>query len=201
VKLNLGVAQARGTLCLKMDDDDWYGPAFLESMVAELSGASRVRCYPTVAYVSPCLLFDLARWEVRESDEGHLAGGTLLFARDDWEEQPFRPLPRAVDFWFVIDQILAQRAILHTHAITTFLQIRHHGDHLWTYRLDDQVVEEHLQERPLFPGGPEALLPEWVLSIYRRRHEELLGQTASRPPAAPIASAGRPLCPLGAAPS
>src|SRR4051794_28154272 len=33
-KINLGLRQAAGPLCLKMDDDDWYAPDFLNTLVA-----------------------------------------------------------------------------------------------------------------------------------------------------------------------
>src|SRR4051794_29626556 len=39
-KLNAGLEQASGPLCLKMDDDDWYGPLFLKTMVEALIRAS-----------------------------------------------------------------------------------------------------------------------------------------------------------------
>ena len=35
-KLNLGCDAARGMLCQKMDDDDWYGPGFESAMVQAL---------------------------------------------------------------------------------------------------------------------------------------------------------------------
>src|SRR5882724_5904430 len=33
-KLNLGAAEARGSLCQNFDDDDWYAPRFLARMVS-----------------------------------------------------------------------------------------------------------------------------------------------------------------------
>ena len=62
-KLNTGIAAARGRLIQKMDDDDWYGPGFLAAMVAALAERWHVACRPTLAFLSPFLFFDLARWE------------------------------------------------------------------------------------------------------------------------------------------
>ena len=70
-KLNRGASQARGWLCQKMDDDDWYGPDFLRTMVDALLDSWRVACRPTVAFVAPFLFFDLARWEVSAGDRLH----------------------------------------------------------------------------------------------------------------------------------
>src|SRR2546423_12785563 len=43
-KLNRGVSAARGPLCQKMDDDDWYAPRFLETMVSALRDNARLVC-------------------------------------------------------------------------------------------------------------------------------------------------------------
>lgn len=196
-KMNVGVKAARGPLCLKMDDDDWYAAEFLERMVAGRSAAMLDRCAPAVAFIDTALLFDLERWEIREADENHLAGGTLLFAREDWEAVPFRALPRAVDFWFVIDCIVSNMRVHRIAAIESYIQVRHGRGHLWTAQLDGTSVEASMLEQPLFTPGPEALLPAWALAIYRRRHETLGGADAPR---GNIQAAMRlPVCPLEAA--
>src|SRR4051812_45905269 len=33
IKLNVGIEAARGRFCMKMDDDDWYGPDYISTMV------------------------------------------------------------------------------------------------------------------------------------------------------------------------
>src|SRR5205823_5838077 len=48
-KLNRGVRDARGPLCQKMDDDDWYAPSFLEAMLSGLLNSWRTVCRPTLA--------------------------------------------------------------------------------------------------------------------------------------------------------
>src|SRR5262245_36826549 len=44
VKLNEGIQLARGVLCQKMDDDDWYGPTFLETLVTAFLARQRTVC-------------------------------------------------------------------------------------------------------------------------------------------------------------
>src|SRR6478672_9514117 len=68
IKLNRGVAEASGELCQKMDDDDWYAPRYLETMVSALLESWRVTCKPTVVCLRPFLFFELEPWQVRRSE-------------------------------------------------------------------------------------------------------------------------------------
>src|SRR5438046_2015073 len=43
-KLNLGVEATQGSLCQKIDDDDWYAPAFLSTMISAVLESWRVVC-------------------------------------------------------------------------------------------------------------------------------------------------------------
>jgi glycosyltransferase involved in cell wall biosynthesis len=184
-KLNLGAQAARGGLCQKMDDDDWYAPAFLETMVGAIEGSGRALCLPTVAFVTPFLFFEVARWEVRRSVHNNVPGATLLFARDDWEGRPFRPLPGDEDVWFFMDQQRRGTRALPVRAPEIFLAVRHRGsrgerEHTWVEQWDGQRLESYLKDRELYPGGPEALLPEWALDFYGELRRELLA-TAKAP--------------------
>jgi len=58
-KLNRGLAEARGALCQKMDDDDWYAPEFLEAMVSAVLSSWSIICRPTVAFLTPFLFFEV----------------------------------------------------------------------------------------------------------------------------------------------
>jgi glycosyltransferase involved in cell wall biosynthesis len=178
-KLNRGLSDARGPLCLKMDDDDWYAPRFLEAIVSALRANSTVVCTPVLAFLMPFLFFDVARWEVRRSIEHNIPGATLLFAREDWQQRPFRALPRDEDVWFLLDQMRQGVSMLPVRALETFLAVRHAGarqdrGHTWTHQADGGALETYLQDRPLYDGGPEALLPDWALAIYRDLRRELL---------------------------
>ena len=48
-KLNRGVQAARGRFCQKMDDDDWYAPTFIETMVRSVHESWTVVRRPTLA--------------------------------------------------------------------------------------------------------------------------------------------------------
>jgi glycosyltransferase involved in cell wall biosynthesis len=177
-KLNHGVRAARGVLCQKMDDDDWYAPDFLAAMVSSRLERQAVVCRPTISFLRGFLFFDLARWEIRRSREQNVPGATLMFAREDWEECEFRPLRQDEDVWFYLDQIRAGAAALPVHAPETFLAVRHRGasqdrGHTWVQQWDGRPLESYLLDRPLHEGGPESLLPEWALQFYRSQRELL----------------------------
>src|SRR5438067_2340937 len=151
-KLNRGVSVARGRLCQKMDDDDWYAPEFLETMVSALLASQAVVCRPTLAFLMGFLFFDVARWEVRRSIENNVPGATLLFAREDWEGRGFRGLPQDEDVWFLLDQVRAGVMLLPVPGLETFMAVRHRGHgrdrgHTWTRQSDGQTLEEYLHER------------------------------------------------------
>lgn len=177
-KLNLAVAAARGRFCQKMDDDDWYAPSFMATMMAGLLASFRVTCTPTVAFLMPFLFFDVARWEVRRSLDNNAPGATFLFAREDWEERPFRGVQFDEDTWFLLDHLHAGGSYLPISGLETFLAVRHTGSrgergHTWTHQATGQVMEAHMRERRLYASTPEALLPAWALDVYRELRGEL----------------------------
>jgi glycosyltransferase involved in cell wall biosynthesis len=189
-KLNLGVCEARGPLCHKMDDDDWYAPEFLATMVETLRASQREACRPTVAHLAPFLFFDLPRWELRVSPERHASGSTLLFGREDWEARPFRAVAVHEDAWFLMDQRRRGVTMLPVRAPERYLAVRHGegaGDrgHTWTRQANGSTVEAYLAGLAAYPGAPEALLPNWVLpayrATYRALHAERRDAAAPRP--------------------
>jgi hypothetical protein len=66
-----------------MDDDAWYAPGFLETMVDHRVRVQHDVCAPMMTFLMPVLLFELARWEIRRSIDLNVPGATLLFDRDD----------------------------------------------------------------------------------------------------------------------
>ena len=178
LKLNRGIKDAEGWLCQKMDDDDWYGPGFLETMVSAFMQSRAKMCRPALAFLPSFLFFELARWEVRRSVGNNVPGATLLFAREDWEQRPFRALNQDEDVWFLMDQVRQGLVTVPVFALEHFIAVRHRGalgdrGHTWTHQLDGRTLEAYLKERPLYHHPPEELLPEWVLDFYRELHQEL----------------------------
>ena len=177
-KLNRGMEEARGAWCQKMDDDDWYGPNFLEQMMAAVLAKRDEFCRRVIAFLSPFLFFDVANWQVRRSRAGNLPGATLLFARDDWEHRPFRPLMNDEDLWFLLDQTRDGASLVIARALESFLAVRHRGTasdrgHTWVVQHDGRTLERFLEEERPLHRTPEELLPDWALQFYRELRVEM----------------------------
>jgi glycosyltransferase involved in cell wall biosynthesis len=171
-KLNAGISIARGPLVQKMDDDDWYGPSFLASMVRARLNDQIDFCAPTMTFVMPFLFFELGPWEVRQSRKNNVPGATLMFDRDDWREQPFRDLATDEDVWFFRDHRRKLFGFTAMRQIDAYLAVRHHGaggnrGHTWIHQSGRLTLEQYLQSRPLHERQPADLLPEWALHAYR----------------------------------
>jgi hypothetical protein len=182
-KLNQGLQLARGPLCHKMDDDDWYAPTFLESMVSRFLQARGKLCRSTLAGLMPYLFFDLNRWRVRRSQLSATAGSALLFASEDWKQRPFRELPQAEDSWFVQDQCDAGSSLAPVAAKETYLAVRHgpiatDRGHTWTQHYSGESLDLHMDQQPLYHRSPEQLLPAWAVTAYRAMLQPPKGRDA-----------------------
>ena len=116
---------------------------------------------------------------MRRSKPFNVPGASLIFSHADCLVRPFRALRQDEDFWFIVDQVRLGASMLPVEAPEQFLAVRHRGsrsdrDHTWTQQSDGRTLEVYLHERSLYPGGPDALLPEWALEAYRAVREELL---------------------------
>jgi glycosyltransferase involved in cell wall biosynthesis len=178
-KLNIGIEQARGVMCQKMDDDDWYAPMFLDRMVGAVRDGQTEVCRPTLSFVLPFLFFELASWQIRQSHRSSAPGATMLFSRDAWENRPFRPLTIDEDTWFMLDLQRWGAEVVPVRAWDCYLALRHRGSarergHVWTHEHTGRELEDYLQGRPLHNRKPEEILPEFALKMYRELRQEIL---------------------------
>jgi glycosyltransferase involved in cell wall biosynthesis len=171
VKLNQGIQSARGRLCQKWDDDDWYAPHCLEALVSTYLGHNATVCRPTIAFHVRRLWFDLARWRILAWPNDGVSGGTLIFAREDWEEHPFREIRTCLDLWFVVDQVRAGASPVPIDAAELYIYVRHDAtgaerSHLWERWLNGQKMEKYLRRLPSEGTDPAEMFPDWALSTY-----------------------------------
>jgi glycosyltransferase involved in cell wall biosynthesis len=139
-KLNLGIEHARGSILQKVDDDDFYHPAFLEKAVATLESAGTDDA--VVAW--DCFLVLLrGERELRFSGHGWAAGGTLCFPRKVWERRGFRDVPAAVDEHFLADC----GATLKTVCAPELYVLVRHGRNTWR-TMRSSSVDEYFRSRP-----------------------------------------------------
>jgi hypothetical protein len=161
-----------------MDEDDWYAPHFMQTMMTAVQSARSEVCRPSFAILGQFLFFDVARSQIRRSRRQIAPGATLLFPREDWEHQPFRAVSRDEDVWFARDQQRAGAEIIAVDALESFLAVRHRGSekdrgHTWTHQGNGGILEDKLQNRPLHNHSPEDSPPEWALAVYHELHRDL----------------------------
>ncbi len=182
-KLNLGADAASGTLIMKMDDDDWYGPSYVDTMVAGWLESQKIVCRPAIAFFHGFLFFELPRWEIVEYTGNNVPGATLFYSKADWRERPFRPISAGEDVWFLRDQMAAGRIALPIYARESYVAVRHTGStgdrgHTWTHQGDGQTMEAYLNGRTIFSKTPEEMFPDWALETYRVMHQRLVAAAA-----------------------
>jgi glycosyltransferase involved in cell wall biosynthesis len=158
-KLNLGIENSSGTILQKMDDDDYYGPRFLETSVARLQ-ASRSRraiagwdCFLILLAGSPSLYF---------SGHGWLAGGTLSFRREVWESARFRDV-RADEDAFFLDDNPGPR--IRINAPEEYVLVRH-GGNTWKAFRSGAGVDDYVRSLETYPKSVVALTGEESALFY-----------------------------------
>jgi hypothetical protein len=171
-KLNIGCGLATGRFLHKMDDDDWYGAHFLETMTRRIEMEWESACSPAISYIQPVHFFSVEQWDIRRSRSSEVAGGSLCFPRFVWETIPFRPIGSHVDFWFVFDCRRSGVRGLSVDDSRAFLNVRHangadHQPHIWQLQASGQRVEEHIQSMPVAGIAPEHAIPAWAIERYR----------------------------------
>ncbi len=148
--LNRAISATTADVIAKIDDDDHYGPAYLEDALRDLdsSPASMVGKASVYAYLADRDLTILRRpgTEHRMID-GTVGGNTLVMARAVWEEVAFPHRPRFVDTIF----ITAARGLgfqLYSGARFEFCAVRHGSGH--TYAGSDTLLAAGSEEA--WPG-------------------------------------------------
>jgi hypothetical protein len=166
--LNRGMSQARGRLCQKWDDDDWYAPEFLRMQVAAYLHRTRGTDQPAVVYMNQVPELDLTQWRIRQSWSRAPLGSTLLFERDAWEQHPFRESRRTEDYWFMVENLRSGSLAAPMRAARLHVCVKHEhveGERTHSYR---EEAEQHGEQDAASEGSdPARMLPEWALSAYR----------------------------------
>lgn len=141
MRLNIGAEHARGEILQKIDDDDYYHPQFLARSVGALESGGDLN-----AIVAWDCFFVLLQGddELRFSQHGWAAGGTLCFRRDVWQRTLFRDIPRAVDHWFLID---ADAPLVRVCAPEYYILVRH-GANTWRELSTGTDVNRYFRSMP-----------------------------------------------------
>lgn len=141
-KLNIGISRTTGSILMKWDDDDFYGPRYVDHLARALSVTNA-----QVVFAQPFLVFDANSRRLHLTDETRCSGATLTFRRTLWEQVPFRAVEEATDSEFLLD-VIDRHGLGACRGVDlgeNFVQLRH-GTHLWTRMPDGRPVEEYVAE-------------------------------------------------------
>jgi len=141
-KLNYGIAQASGEFLIKWDDDDWYHPGFVSTMLDALWSAPQPN--QVVAACGCYLVYIAGERCFRFSGRMRGAGGTLTFSKSHWRSMPFRDLPTAEDYWFLMD---SRNPIVIVDDSELYVRIRH-GRNTWVKSRDGRVTDRIFRSLP-----------------------------------------------------
>jgi O-antigen biosynthesis protein len=98
---NLACEAARGTIVAHWDDDDWMRSDRLSRQVRALHASDAEVCgLGQLTYVDP-RRHRAWRYAPARRDPPWLAGGTLMYRRDTWRRNPFRPIAVGEDGAFL----------------------------------------------------------------------------------------------------
>ena len=158
-KLNLGIEAAHGQIIQKWDDDDYYHPAFLETNVHHLLSQKApgecILCYDRF------LVFLAATRQLKITGSGWCAGSTLCFQRNLWRRKRFRPLNRAVDWYFLQDHSPRRCKISNPEL---HILVRH-SQHTWQ-KLGSQSVDDYMRNLPDYNRTLAELIDEEDVQFY-----------------------------------
>ena len=164
-KMNIGIDAARGDILQKIDDDDYYGPRFLQSSVASLMGKD-----PARTLVTRCCFLTLVRagGVLRHSTHGWTPGGAFCFFRQLWQRIPFRD-SESEDSHFLRD---VQPDVVRICDPEQYIVVRH-GSNTWrSVRLSVSQVtlqtDEYFRSLPMYDKRMEQVLDSECRSFYRR---------------------------------
>lgn len=131
--LNRAISQSTADVFAKIDDDDYYGPRYLEDAVYDLyAGQALVAGKATVfAYLSGENRTVLRRpGAEHRSMTGIVGGNTMVFRRAFWEQFPFPHRPRFVDR-IVLEAAVSAGIQLYSGSRFEFCAVRHGRDHTY----------------------------------------------------------------------
>ena len=126
-KLNIGVEASAGSIIQRMDDDDWYGPDYIQTFLDRRSEVEADRWCPSLLVCAPFTFFHAASWVKHRTEDSVMAASTFQFRRADWERCPFRAVRRGEDMWFAHDTMRAGFEHVQLDVPRSFVALRHHS--------------------------------------------------------------------------
>lgn len=138
--LNAAIAQTNGDYFAKMDDDDWYGAAYLSDMLLtrHFADATVIGKRSTYAYVEGRDVTVVRRPGQEYKWTDLVVGATLVVKRENLGAIRFRALPRGTDSQFLKEIADAGLLIFSADRFNYCIERRAHaGDHTWQIADDE----------------------------------------------------------------
>jgi hypothetical protein len=151
--LNDAAATSRGSVLAKWDDDDHYGPGYLEDAVNALryTDAGIIVKACQFIYVESKNVTIIKRPGVEETYfDGDASGGSHVFQRRVWEDAPFPHRNRAVDVKFLAGARSVGRRVYSTTRYDFAYRKRVSGS---TWQVSDELILA--QGEQVFDGPPD----------------------------------------------
>ncbi|WP_156045227.1 glycosyltransferase [Herbidospora cretacea] len=153
--LNAAAERASGSMLLKMDDDDWYGPDFLADLLLahSYSGADVMGTSPEFVYLA-AIDVTVHHQQITEQVTNFIAGGTILATRSAFDAVGgFRPLPRSVDTQFQHAVQAAGGTIYRGHGLGYILRRGKATEHTWREPIGTFLKRNKRQWRGFRPNA------------------------------------------------
>ena len=183
-KLDAGVAEARGAILAKMDDDDWFAPGYLRAHVEALVALPAGVATPVVVGCSRYPHLFIRRWESFELRHPYVSGN-FCFSRALHTQVPFpHIIGQGTDTAFFRAAIAAGHELVQIDGRGLLVMLRRDGlpgasPH--TFLQDrNQPVEQAItaRKRPL-ATPPETLLPAWAVAYLAAMRDPLASDTSA----------------------
>lgn len=158
-KLNYGISQTKGDVIQKLDDDDWYHPWFLSTMMATLAPKKFTN---VMGSTSTFLVFLKESGEVKHAGHTWFIGGSLAFSKDLWNGKPFEEVNQEEDDRFINDHSAARKVA--TIDPELYMVVRH-GQHTWM-RSGQKDIEKLFRARPIYGKSLRSFMSDDEANFY-----------------------------------
>jgi glycosyltransferase involved in cell wall biosynthesis len=157
---NLACESARGAIIAHWDDDDWMRPDRLSQQVRALRASNAEVCgLGQLTYIDPARRCAW-RYTPARHDPPWLAGGTLMYRRDTWRRNRFRPVTVGEDGAFLAG--LAPRQMLAMPDDGWYIAVLHPGNSSSRHAADGRwspLAPREVSRRTQRSRSPGAAVP------------------------------------------
>ena len=159
--MNIATAAARGDMIAKIDDDDLYGPRYLDEAVGHLQSGKGDVIGKTEVYVYIARERELLLWQPGASnlDQPDIRGATFVYHRTLGLNPGYQAITAMDDFYFLEDcAALGHRFFASSRRGYVLRRLAMAGHHTWLIGDDHFRRNAIVLRRNLADDSPEGLL-------------------------------------------